>query len=43
MAKIEIELDEQTLEPAKPQAESHKSTLLELITEAIELLAVPKW
>lgn len=39
MAKIEIELDEQTLERAKLLAESRKSTLPELMAEVIKLLA----
>ena len=38
MAKIEIELDEQTLERAKLLAESRKCTLPELIAEVIKLL-----
>jgi hypothetical protein len=42
MAKIEIELDEQTLERAKLLPESRKCTLPELITEVIKLLAAPK-
>jgi hypothetical protein len=42
MAKIEIELDEQTLERAKLLAESRKCTLPELIAEVIKLLAAPK-
>jgi hypothetical protein len=42
MAKIEIELDEQTLQSAKLLAESRQCTLSELITEVIKLLAAPK-
>ncbi len=42
MAKIEIELDEHTLERAKLLAESRKCTLPELIAEVIKLLAAPR-
>jgi hypothetical protein len=42
MTKIEIELDEQTLEYAQLLAESRQSTLPELIAEVIKLLAAPK-
>jgi hypothetical protein len=42
MAKIEIELDEQTLQRAKLLAESRRCTLPELIAEVIKLLAAAK-
>jgi hypothetical protein len=41
MAKIEIELDEETLERAKFLPEFRKCRLPELIAEVIKLLAAP--
>jgi len=42
MTKIEVELDQQTLESAKLLAESRQSTVSELIAEVIKLLAIQK-
>jgi hypothetical protein len=42
MTKIEVELDQQTLESAKLLAESRQSTLPELIADVIKLLVRQK-
>ncbi|MEQ8463935.1 hypothetical protein [Coleofasciculus sp. E1-EBD-02] len=42
MTKIEVELDQQTLESAKLLAESQQSTLPELIADVIKLLVRQK-